>query len=103
MGILFQFFACGCPAFPTPFIWKDYFSTVLCSFIVNLLSIYVWVYLRALNSVPLICESIFLPTYFSFDYSSEYVLGCIQLFVTLWAIALQAPLSMEFSRQDYFG
>ena len=26
--------------------------------------------------------------------------GCIQLFVTPWTVALQAPLSMEFSRQE---
>ena len=29
------------------------------------------------------------------------VLSCVQLFVTLWTIAHQAPLSMEFSRQEY--
>ena len=28
-------------------------------------------------------------------------LSCIQLFVTLWTAALQAPLSMGFSRQEY--
>ena len=27
----------------------------------------------------------------------------VQLFVTLWTIALQAPLSMQFSRQDYWS
>ena len=27
--------------------------------------------------------------------------SCARLFVTLWAIARQAPLSMEFSRQEY--
>src|SRR5574337_1166978 len=35
-----------------------------------------------------------------------YVLShfsCIRLFVTLWTIALQAPLSMGFSRQEYWG
>ena len=29
-----------------------------------------------------------------------YVLGCAQLYVTLWTIGRQAPLSMEFSRQE---
>ena len=29
-------------------------------------------------------------------------LNCIRLFVTLWTVALQAPLSMEFSRQEYW-
>ena len=28
-------------------------------------------------------------------------LSCVQLFATLWTIASQAPLSMEFSRQEY--
>ena len=27
--------------------------------------------------------------------------SCVQLFVTTWCAALQAPLSMEFSRQEY--
>ena len=29
--------------------------------------------------------------------------SCVQLFVTLWTIAHQAPLSMELSRQDYWS
>ena len=28
------------------------------------------------------------------------MLSCVQLFATLWNIALQAPLSMGFSRQE---
>ena len=30
-------------------------------------------------------------------------LCCVQLFVTLWTVACQAPLSMEFSRQEYWS
>ena len=30
------------------------------------------------------------------------VLSCILLFAILWTVALQAPLSMEFSRQEYW-
>ena len=30
-------------------------------------------------------------------------LSCVQLFVTPWTVAHQAPLSMEFSRQEYWG
>ena len=30
------------------------------------------------------------------------VLSCIQLFVTVWAVAHQAPLSLEFSKQEYW-
>ena len=32
-----------------------------------------------------------------------YVLCCIQLFATSWTVAHQAPLSMEFSRQEYWS
>ena len=28
--------------------------------------------------------------------------GCVQLFVTPWPVACQAPLSMGFSRQEYW-
>ena len=28
------------------------------------------------------------------------VFSCVQLFATLWAVAHQAPLFMEFSRQE---
>ena len=31
------------------------------------------------------------------------VLSCVQLFVTPWTVAHQAPLSMEFSRQEYWS
>ena len=31
------------------------------------------------------------------------VLNRGRLFVTLWAVALQAPLSTEFSRQEYWS
>ena len=31
------------------------------------------------------------------------LLSCAWLFVTLWTIARQAPLSMGFSRQEYWG
>ena len=31
------------------------------------------------------------------------VLGCVQLFATPWTVAHQTPLSMEFSRQEYWS
>ena len=31
------------------------------------------------------------------------VLSCVQFFVTPWTVAHQAPLPMEFSRQDYWS
>ena len=30
-------------------------------------------------------------------------LSCVQLFVTLWTVAHQAPLSVYFSRQEYWS
>ena len=32
-----------------------------------------------------------------------YSLSCVQLFVTPWTVACQAPLSMGFSRQEYWS
>ena len=32
-----------------------------------------------------------------------HLLSCVRLFATLWTIACQAPLSMEFSRQEYWS
>ena len=29
--------------------------------------------------------------------------SCVRLFVTLWTVACQAPLSMGFSRQEYWS
>ena len=29
--------------------------------------------------------------------------SCVQLFATLWTVAYQAPLSMGFSRQEYWS
>ena len=29
-------------------------------------------------------------------------LSCVQLFATSWTVALQAPLSMEFAKQEYW-
>ena len=33
--------------------------------------------------------------------AKSLLLSCVQLFVTLWTITLQAPLSIRFSRQEY--
>ena len=32
-----------------------------------------------------------------------HALGLVQLFAALWTIVFQAPLSMEFSRQEYWS
>ena len=31
------------------------------------------------------------------------MLSCVQLFAALWTIACQAPLSLEFSKQEYWS
>ena len=36
-------------------------------------------------------------------YSIACVLSRVQLFATLWPVVLQTPLSMEFSRQEYWS
>ena len=44
--------------------------------------------------------------FFFLPISSDFVLSCfscIWLFVTLWTVAHQAPLSIGFSRQEYWG
>ena len=32
-----------------------------------------------------------------------YSLSCVQLFATPWTVTQQSPLSMEFSRQEYWS
>ena len=34
---------------------------------------------------------------------AQLLQSCIQLFVTLWTVAHQAPLSMRFSRKEYWS
>ena len=40
---------------------------------------------------------------YSIIFSSVQSLSHVQLFVTPWMVARQAPLSMEFSRQEYWS
>ena len=51
---------------------------------------------------------IFLPILYSFSKCILSECGvshfsCVQLFATLWTVAHQAPLSMEFSRQEHWN
>ena len=39
----------------------------------------------------------------SIGQKSAQSLYCVQLFVTPWTVACQAPLSTEFSRQEYWS
>ena len=38
-----------------------------------------------------------------FRFPINVVLSCVQLFVTAWTVAHWAPLSLEFSRQEYWS
>ena len=40
---------------------------------------------------------------FSLNYYVLSCFSCVQLFVTLWTVACQTPLFMEFSRQEYWS
>ena len=56
----------------------------------------------------LICCFILIRLYISINknlhaYVHAKVLSHVQLFTTPWTIAHQAPLSIEFSRQEYWG
>ena len=42
------------------------------------------------------------PTYHFLEEEVK-LLSCVQLFVTPWTVARQAPLSMGFSRQEYWS
>ena len=48
-----------------------------------------------------LCINIYL--YLSNEKWKWWSLSCDQLFVTPWAVACQAPLPMEFSRQEYWS
>ena len=56
-----------------------------------------WLGMRALMNPCLISKSIILPQL------CMCMLSHFRLFVTLWTIAHQSPLSMEFSRQEYWS
>ena len=61
---------------------------------------------RAFYSFPIyyICILDFIHIYI-YMYKVKVLVAqlCVQLFVTPWTVACQAPLSMEFSRQEYWG
>ena len=40
---------------------------------------------------------------FAVGIQSAQSLSCVRLLVTSWTVACQAPLPMEFSRQEYWG
>ena len=65
----FKFFACSCPALPTPFVEEAIFAPFYApaSFVKYLLTVKTWVYIWALCSVPLVYVPVFMPVPSSFD------------------------------------
>ena len=43
------------------------------------------------------------PSIQNIHLSNQNMFSCVQLFVTLWAVACKAPLSMGFPRQEYWS
>ena len=84
------------PIFPEPFMEKTFFSPlyIFSSFVKNYLPTYMWVYFWALNSLPLICVSVFLPILCCFDYC-HFVVQC--------EVRGVIPLALFFLSQDCFG
>ena len=100
--IQFISFACSCPVFPTPTIEEFVFSAlyILASFVIDYLSIYVWVHFWALYSGPLIYVSIFVPLPYCFDYynlKSESVLPPVLFFLKI-ALAILVPFEFTIIR-----
>ena len=66
---------CSCPVFPAPLIEETVFSPlyILASFIIDQLTLGVWIYLWAFYPVPLIYISVFVPVPYCLDYCSFVV------------------------------
>ena len=83
-------------------MWNTRFYKIICWYIVDLLCFkctakwFWYIY---------ICTSIHIYMYISDVYINirKWMLSHIWLFVTAWAVACQAPLSMGFSRQEYWS
>ena len=81
-------------------LWSQSFCLLVPSLVVSLISLYCFLFLLRLLSL---WKTIRCP--------SKYILcGCVlsrlshvQLFANLWNIAFQAPLSMGFSKQEYWS
>ena len=56
--------------------------------------------------ITIVCFFAYHCLFFIFPYCSMWVLSrfsCVQLFPTLWTVACRTPLSMGFSRQEYWS
>ena len=73
-----------------------YYNTVL-------LAIITLGYTRRPELIYLITRSLYFLINISLCASVLSCFSCVWLFVTLWTVAHQAPLSIGFSRQEYWG
>ena len=89
-------FICRCPVFPALLIEEIFFSPLynLDSFVIDQLTVGVWVYFCALYSVPLIYVSVFMPIPYCVDYYS---------FVIQFEIRACHASMFVFLSQDCFG
>ena len=74
----------------------------LVSFVKNKVPTVAWVYFWAFYLVPLVYISVFVPAPYC-RFVKVKSLSRVRLFATPWTVALQALLSMGFSRQEYWS
>ena len=55
----------------------------------------------AQNQISLVCPALYSLLFIN-SLKMKKLLSHVQLFVTLWTVARRSPLSMEFSRQEYW-
>ena len=55
------------------------------------------------TKVCLVKAMVFPIVMYGCEFSSVQLLNCVRLFATPWTVACQAPLSMTFSRQEYWS
>ena len=62
--------------------------------------------LQCIQLSQLLNYTVYMAIAFTYKYAtivSAHSLSCVQIFAALWTIAHQAPLSMGFSRQEYWN
>ena len=102
---LFFFFTCVCLIVPEPFAEKTIFAPLysFCFFAKDQLTILMWVNFWALYSISLTYSFTSTSVLITVTVWKWQLLSCVRLCVTPWTAAYQAPLSMEFSRQEYWS
>ena len=71
--------------------------------LIELVKVRYWLSHFSVELVQACCLGDLTPTQLNFGVCVYESLSCIRLFVTPWAVAHQAPLSLGFSRQEYWS